>query len=205
MLLGAVQMMVYIGQPKVAEKIHNAWLKTLEDGLHTYDLYQEGTSKQKVGTKEFAQAVIARLGSKPEKLNAVQYAGNDNKKIQGSFAPTKPAKKELVGIDIFLHWNGENRNAEVLGNALKKFSAGPLELAIITNRGVKVYPEGLPETFCTDHWRCRFTSKAMDQPTNYGEAIKLMQQIQSAGYDIIKTENLYRFDGKIAFSLGQGQ
>ena len=205
LLLGAVQMMVYIGQPKVAEKIHNAWLKTLEDGLHTYDLYQEGTSKQKVGTKEFAQAVIARLGSKPEKLNAVQYAGNDNKKIQGSFAPTKPAKKELVGIDIFLHWNGENRNAEVLGNALKKFSAGPLELAIITNRGVKVYPEGLPETFCTDHWRCRFTSKAMDQPTNYGEAIKLMQQIQSAGYDIIKTENLYRFDGKIAFSLGQGQ
>ncbi len=205
LLLGAVQMMVYIGQPKVAENIHNAWLKTLEDGLHTYDLYKEGTSKQKLGTKEFAQAVISRLGQKPEKLTAVQYAGNDNKKIQGTFKVTQPAKKDLVGIDIFLHWNGENRNAEVLGNALKKFSAGPLALAIITNRGVKVYPNGLPETFCTDHWRCRFTSKEMDKPTNYAEAIKLMQQIQSAGFDIIKTENLYRFDGKIAFSLGQGQ
>lgn len=205
LLLGAVQMMVYIGQPKVAQKVHNAWLRTLEDGIHTYDLFQEGTSKVKVGTKEFAAAIIERLGSEPQQLKPVVYGTGENKKIQGKFTPTVPAKKELVGIDIFLHWYADNRNPEVLGNALKKFSAGPLELVLITNRGVKVYPEGLPETFCTDHWRCRFTSKAMDQATTYKEAIKLLQQIEGAGFDIIKTENLYRFDGKIAFSLGQGQ
>jgi len=205
LLLGAVQMMVYIGQPKVAEKVHNAWLRTLEDGLHTYDLFQEGLSKEKVGTKEFAQAIIARLGTQPQQLRAVQYSGNDNKKIQGTFATTAPAKKELVGVDIFLHWNASQRNPNVLGDALKKFKGGPFELAIITNRGVKVYPEGLPETFCTDHWRCRFTTKAMDQAAGYDQVISLLQQISQAGFDIIKTENLYRFDGKIAFSLGQGQ
>ena len=205
LLLGAVQMMVYIGQPKVAEKVHNAWLRTLEDGIHTYDLFQEGLSKQKVGTKEFAQAIIDRLDSQPQQLRAVQYSATDAKKIQGAFASTTPAKKELVGVDIFLHWNGTSRNPDELGNALKKFKGGPFELLIITNRGVKVYPEGLPETFCTDHWRCRFTTKAMDQAAAYDQVISLQQQISQAGFDIIKTENLYRFDGKISFSLGQGQ
>lgn len=205
LLLGAVQMMVYIGQPGVAEKIHNAWLRTLEDGIHTYDLYKEGVSVEKVGTKEFAKAIIARLGTKPQKLNAVVYKGNSNQRIQGTFKSKAPAAKDLVGVDIFLHWNGKNRNPNELGDALKKFQAGPFELAIITNRGVKVYPEGLPETFCTDHWRCRFTSAKMDKPATYQQVIDLVSKISAAGFDIIKTENLCRFDGKIAFSLGQGQ
>jgi len=39
---------------QVAEKVENAWLKTLEDGVHTYDIFKEGISKENVGTKEFA-------------------------------------------------------------------------------------------------------------------------------------------------------
>ena len=73
LLLGAVMMLVHIDQTDVAERVHNAWLRTLEDGIHTYDIYTEGVSKEKVGTKEFAQAVVARLGQKPEKLKAVSY------------------------------------------------------------------------------------------------------------------------------------
>src|SRR5919107_992223 len=68
LLLGAVMMLVHINQSDVATSVHNAWLRTLEDGVHTYDIYKEGVSKQKVGTKEFAQAVAARMGQKPEKL-----------------------------------------------------------------------------------------------------------------------------------------
>jgi isocitrate dehydrogenase len=205
LLLGAVQMMVYIGQPEVAEKVHNAWLKTLEDGIHTYDLFKEGTSKEKVGTKEFAQAIINRLGSRPEKLKAVTYAAGEARKILGSFKPTIPAKKELVGVDVFLHWNGTDRNPNELGKMLSGVKSNGFELVIITNRGVKVYPDGLPETFCTDHWRCRFTSAKMDQPGNYSDVINIISQVNAKGLDIIKTENLCRFDGKISFSLGQGQ
>lgn len=205
LLLAGIQMMVYIGQPEVAENVHNAWLKTLEDGVHTYDLYKEGTSTKKVGTKGFAQAVIERLGQKPSKLPAVAYDSSSNHSIQGSFKPSAPAKKELVGVDIFLHWNGENRDPNVLGDILSKFKAGPFEIQLITNRGVKVYPDGLPETFCTDHWRCRFTTKKMDVEGSYHDVISLSQQIADAGLDIIKTENLCRFDGEISFSLGQGQ
>ena len=204
LLLGAIQMLVYIGQPKVAEKVHNAWLKTLEDGVHTYDLYKENISTKKVGTKDFAKAVIERVGQRPEKLDAVTY-GEDARKIQGVFTPVKPAKKELVGVDIFLHWNGEKRDPNVLGDELSKHTSGAFSLQLITNRGVKVYPDGSPETFSTDHWRCRFTSKAMDQAGSYKDVLAISESLTEAGFDIIKTENLCLVDGKISFSLGQGQ
>src|SRR3954471_8801091 len=73
LLLGAVLMLVHIGQPDVAARVHNAWLRTIEDGIHTYDIYTERVSTQKAGTKEFAAAVIARLGQQPETLKAVAY------------------------------------------------------------------------------------------------------------------------------------
>src|SRR5438067_5830296 len=70
-LLGAVMMLVHTGQTDVAERAHNAWLKTMEDGIHTYDIYKEGVSKERVGTREFAEAVVARVGRRPEQLKAV--------------------------------------------------------------------------------------------------------------------------------------
>lgn len=205
LFLAGIQMLVYIGQPEIAEKVHNAWLKTMEDGVHTYDLYKEGTSTKKVGTKGFAQAVIERLGQKPSHLPAVAYDSSSNHSIQGVYNQAPPAKKELVGVDIFLHWNGEKRDPNVLGDILSKFKSGPFSIQLITNRGVKVYPDGLPETFCTDHWRCRFTTKKMDVAGSYDDVLNISQEITKAGLDIIKTENLCRFDGEISFSLGQGQ
>ncbi len=47
LLLGGVMMLVHLGQIEAADRVHNAWLKTLEDGVHTYDIYKEGVSKEK--------------------------------------------------------------------------------------------------------------------------------------------------------------
>lgn len=205
LLLGAIQMLVYIGQPEVAEKVHNAWLKTLEDGIHTYDLYKEGVSVEKVSTSGFADAVIARVGQRPEKLKAVEYDKDSRRTIQGGFKPTVPAKKELVGVDVFLHWTDDNRDPNALGKKLESIQGGPFSLQLITNRGVKVFPDGMPETYCSDHWRCRFTTPKMDQPGTYADVLAILNQVHGLGLDIIKTENLCRFDGEIRFSLGQGQ
>ena len=68
LIQGAILMLSHIGQNEVADKIQNAWLKTIEDGVHTVDIFDEEISKEKVGTKEFAQAVIARLGQLPTKM-----------------------------------------------------------------------------------------------------------------------------------------
>src|SRR5258708_5773364 len=73
LLLGSILMLVHINQPEAAARVHNAWLRTIEDGIHTYDIFTEGISASKVGTKEFADAVIARLGQKPNRLKPVAY------------------------------------------------------------------------------------------------------------------------------------
>jgi isocitrate dehydrogenase len=204
LLLGAVQMLVYIGQPEVAEKVHNAWLKTMEDGIHTYDIFKEGISTEKVGTKEFAEAVVARVGQSPSKLTAVKYG--TGKQIATKPVHTTKAKKEIVGVDIFLHWTEADgqKNADVLGNEIIKCEYNGIKLKMITNRGLKVYPNGFSETFCTDHWRCRY-QKPDEAPISNADIIALMNIIDKAGFDIIKTENLCTFDGEPGFSLGQGQ
>ena len=75
---------------------------------------------------------------------------------------------------------------------------------MITNRGIKVWPEGFKETFCTDHWRCRFKPTGGIIITKQ-QIIQLLTSAIDKNIDTIKTENLYMFDGKLAFSLGQGQ
>ncbi|GGP03124.1 isocitrate dehydrogenase [Cloacibacterium rupense] len=201
LLQGAIMMLNHIGQTEVAEKVQNAWLKTLEDGIHTYDIYKESTSKQKVGTQEFADAVIANLGQKPALLKAVSYANNTALHLP-PYQRKPAANKQLVGVDIFVHWEGLNPNE--LAETIKKIETYDMNLSMITNRGIKVWPDGFKETFCTDHWRCRFKPKEKQTVTKE-HVVNLLQNAILHNIDTIKTENLYEFDGKAAYSLGQGQ
>lgn len=201
LLEGAVMMLNHIGQTEIAEKVQNAWLKTIEDGIHTYDIYNEGISKEKVGTKEFAQAVISNLGNKPSLLKEVSYA--KDAVLNLPIYIKKPAKnKELVGVDLFVHWNGTN--PDELAEKIKNIRVETTNLTMITNRGIKVWPEGFKETFCTDHWRCRFKPTDGKLITK-NQIIALLSNALNANVDVIKTENLYEFDGKPGYSLGQGQ
>lgn len=201
LLQGAVMMLNHLGQNDVATKVQNAWLKTLEDGIHTYDIYDETKSKQLVGTTEFAQAIINNLGQKPATLKPVNYQ-KGQALILPKYQKKAPAKKELIGHDIFVHWNGTDANQ--LASKLETIKTQNLKLSMITNRGIKVWPDGFSQTFCTDHWRCRFKTEN-EKSISKEEIISLLQQCNQNNIDTIKTENLYQFDGKIAFSLGQGQ
>lgn len=203
LLLGAVMMLVHINQPDVATLVHNAWLRTIEDGIHTYDVFEEGISKQKVGTKEFAEAIIARVGQQPQTLKAVKYATTSDSAKEVHKTSVQPREqKDLVGVDIYLDWSAGS--AEELGNAFQKVGGDGLELKLIANRGAKVWPNGLPETFCTDHWRCRFLPSNGDPKISHAQVVSLLQRVHEAGYDFIKTENLYNFDGKPGYSTVQG-
>jgi len=202
LLHAALQMLVHIGQPDVAESIHNAWLATIEEGIHTFDIFNEANSTKQVGTSEFADAVIERLGRRPSTLTAVSYAAaQDHPRPAGRVTPTKSLKKETIGVDVFLHWRGQ---ANDLGAQLEAVSCDTLRIKMITNRGVKVWPDGFSETFCTDHWRCRFVQP--DQKAiAHADITNLLNRIAEAGLDFIKTENLCTFDGQRAYSLGQGE
>lgn len=201
LLQGAIMMLNHIGQSQVAEKIQNAWLKTLEDGIHTADIYKEGKSKQKVGTREFAAAVVANLGKKPTLFKPVSFS-NEASLVLPRYVRKPAQPKELVGIDVFVHWDG--LDAQILANKWVVACPENIKLEMITNRGIKVWPNGFPETFCTDHWRCRFKPVPGTALTKE-DIISLLATAHKANIDTIKTENLYSFNGKMAFSLGQGQ
>jgi isocitrate dehydrogenase len=203
LFLGAVMMLVHTGQNEVAERAHNAWLRTMEEGVHTYDIYKEGVSKEKVGTREFAEAVVARLGQKPETLKAVTYkaGGASGADFASRMASAGAAStKEVAGVDVYLDWTGGS--PDELGATLSKLSNDELELKSIANRGVKVWPGGSPETFCSDHWRCRFLPAGVREIGNK-EIAALLSRFAEAGLDFIKIENLYNFDGRPGYSHAQ--
>ncbi len=204
LILSTVMMLVHINQPLIAAKINNAWLKTIEDGLHTADIFHPETSVAKLGTKEFASELINRLGEIPTNLPKAVFANNIN--------PINPSKwklkidtsvKRLVGVDIFLDFDGID--IEEFGNKINALTCDGLNLEVISNRGVKIWPNGLPETFCTDHWRCRFEIPNKSDIMQYRLALNQIEALIGAGFDVIKTENLYYFDETRGYSLAQGQ
>ena len=203
LLHGAILMLVHIDQSDVAERVHNAWLRTIEDGIHTYDIYDERVSKTKVGTKEFAEAVVARVGQKPEKLKPVSYAAA-KKEVAFESAAAKRQQKEMVGVDVSLYW--EPGRASDLGRRLESLAGPELKLTMVSNRGVKVYPGGFEETFLSDNWRCRFVSATgTNTPVSHAQVVGLLTRVADAGLDFIKTESLCNFDGQRAYSLDQGE
>lgn len=226
LIQAAVIMLNHLGQSDIAECVANAKLKTIEDGYHTTDIYSEELSKHRCGTDQFTEHVIERLGEEPKALKAVRYGKQDTE--SNLLVPLKryqPKAKANLGCDVFIHWDGlpaegdapqveghtnddlwPNRDPEWLAAKLNAAAEGTaLKLRIITNRGVKVYPDGYPETFCTDHWRCRFVAREEGGTVTHADILALLQKIHNAELDFIKTEHLCSFDGERAYSLGQGE
>lgn len=199
LLLASVLMLIHLEEFDAATTVHNAWLKTIEDGIHTYDIFKEESSKKKVGTQEFAQAVITRLGKSPQTLVPAHYRGS-NGKISKKCTASSHIPRDLVGVDVFIY-------AQVTAEAFQKQmvgrSYGLFELKMITNRGARIYPQGQPETFCVDHWRCRFIHK-QGKPVTQTDIASLISHLAQTECDLIKTEYLYYFDGKPAYSSAEG-
>jgi isocitrate dehydrogenase len=199
LILAAIQMLVHIGQSDVATRIHNAWLATIEDGIHTYDIFKENISRQKVGTQEFAHAVVARLGAKPHSLKTVQYgilqSISQSKLVM---TPQEPIKKELKGVDIWLEWH---QSAEALAQAIHQLGLSSIKLDFISNRGVKVWPISLPETSCVDSWRCRFSRQGTS--LSQQEIIQLLNQLIIHHLDFFQVHYLYHFNGQPGYTIAQ--
>jgi isocitrate dehydrogenase len=203
LLLGAVMMLAHIEQADVAERVHNAWLRTIEDGVHTYDIFKEGVSRQKVGTKEFADAVIARVGKSPERLKPVRYAAAPPQSAASPASAVRPAvRRQTVGVDVYVGWASPDSDA--LAARLQPLAAPGFKLTMMTSRGVKVWPGGAPETLRVDECRSRFLSSNGD-PISHAQIAELLGRIAGAGLEFVKTENLQTFDGEKGFSLGQGE
>jgi isocitrate dehydrogenase len=202
LFLGAVMMLVHIGQTEAATRAHNAWLKTIEDGIHTYDIFTEGISKQKVGTKEFAKAVVERLGQAPSKLKPVSYK-NAPPATSTAFEYHRPTEtKQLVGVDVYVEFT--KGSPEELARILQPAEVDGLKLERIANRGASVWPRTHAETLLTDSFACRFRLPDPTKgPLAQGSVIALLEKIAKSGIEFLKMELLYTFDGQPGFTQSQ--
>ena len=200
LLLGAVMMLVHIGQGDVATRVHNGWLAAIESGAATYDIAQPG--RKPLSTTEFTRAVIHHLGQRPKKLTPVDYPVVESETAV-TVTPRKREEKTCDGVDVFIH-AADVRPDDLAARITAVTHDSWLQLKMITNRGVKVWPDGLPETFCVDHWRARFHSPEPGHASG-ADIVNLLNRLAEAGLDFVKTEGLYRFDGVPGYSLGQGQ
>lgn len=200
LILAAVMMLVHLEQPKPAALIHNAWLRTLEDGIHTYDIFKPQSSKEKVGTREFAKAISARLGQKPQTLKEVHYAAPKHFAKSSAGVDSTAIKKEIVGIDIFVQSYEE---VEQVRKMLSSCEDSIFALTMISNRGARVWPEKMPEVSCGDTWRCRFMPKQKGVQVSHKQIADLLGKMAHAGIDFTQTQHLCNFDGLPGYTLGQ--
>jgi isocitrate dehydrogenase len=196
LLLGAVLMLNHINQPDVAELVHNAWLTTLEQGIHTYDIYKEGVSREKVGTKEFAEAVAKRVGQLPQTLKPVKYKAFEGAS-KSKVTAVAPSAKVTVGVDIYIDY--PSKDAKKLGDLVKDAAGSKLSLSRVSNRGLDVWPTSYPESFLVDQFRCRFLSNNY-APLSGTDIVELQSRVLAQGLSITKTENLVEFDGVSGYS-----
>jgi isocitrate dehydrogenase len=205
-ILSAEMMLRHLGEIDLADVVEDAVLATLEAGKalpQDVVRQQGGDVESATSTSGFADAVIERLGQKPEILKAVEYPREMQKGFEIKVSPIEKQEKKLVGFDLFL--DNDQLKPEAIAGVLKALENEQIYLAFISNRGLKVWPDGLPESFCTSHWRCRFKSRDLEKEISASEVWTSIQKASEAGLDVIKTENLYTFKGQKGFTDAQGE
>ncbi len=231
-----IMMLNHLKQYNTANLIANALYKTIEDGVHTPDIYNEQESKIEVGTTEFTNALIARLGRKPEKLkianfqenslsNNLQNQGSQNQDSFGRVTANQSAEAnkisisnsgKLIGFDLFLNWQQDFIS---LINKIKLIENSIFEIKTISAKGLVLWP--LLDDKTADTHRpglvvLRFIGKGIsgknssdiiNTAIDIGQhnIIETLQQFTNEGFDFVKIENLYLFNGKAGYTSGQGE
>ena len=142
------------------------------------------------------------LDEKPEHLKPVEY--DKESQMNLAIRPAgKPPMKVRAGVDIFIdRRDGESRRRSPA--IMQRFGVDGARLTTISNRGTKVWPNGNPDTYWSDHWCCRFeAATASRSPPSTSSSCS--RRRDRAGFDVIKTEGLYTFNGERGYSLAQGE
>lgn len=204
LLNGAVLMLEYLGQVDIAAKVKNAWLKTIEDGIHTGDIYNPSISTKKVTTHEFAQHVIANLGYGPKTLTKYNFKMPEQNKhsvvAQPKAKPPQKAKK-LIGVDILLDVTGID-----LASVISKLEDihHNLKLHIILSKGLKIWPESSANIKDLELITCRFIG-FKDVGLDMDMVNDLFKSIIVNKFDVTALHSLYTYDDEIGFTLAQGE
>jgi len=206
LLLSGILMLRYMGFTKNAAEIENALLYTLEHGIHTGDFGNK--SIPATNTNGFADAIIANLGKVPADGGVIGKANLETKAnehhhtlTKNKLTVTKGIKEEMVGVDVFVEAN-DLQPAELAALAKKRLTDN-FDVVMISNRGTQVWPTGSIYTELVNEYRVRFEKKEGKTVTQR-ELLHIAAEF-SQDAKICSVEFLMKFDGKIGYTLAQGQ
>jgi isocitrate dehydrogenase len=210
-------MLVHLNESETANLIRNALYKTIEEGIHTPDIYNEKTSQKKVGTQDFTNQIIKNLGKKPETLSLANYQNYQKSNISNSLTLEKSVSdKSLIGFDLFIDWQESFEN---LLTFLKKMESEKFELKMISSMGLLLWPlidQNSFPNFNKGLTILRFIGKGISGKSSNDiinpnikisnlDIIDLLKYLNDQKIEFVKYEGLYLFDNKPAFSSGQGE
>ena len=198
LLNSAIMMLKHLGNHEKAEMIYNAWLKTIEDGIHTADIFNQEISKKKVTTTEFTNAIIENFNQLPTKLTN-KYKSTTNQQIKINEKLKNNETKEIIGADFYIQIEFNLELVEKLKNLSET-----LKLHMISSRGLVVWPK-LQNISKMDFYRFRFLRVADKKNISQKDILNLYSKLCELKLDIISVINLSTYDDKIGFALAQGE
>ena len=217
LIQAAAMMLVHIGQSDIANLVRNALYKTIEDGIHTADIYSQTLSSKKVGTKEFTQAVIKNLGQKPKNLPIANFSNSAKKTSTISKESNYiPEVKSLIGFDLFIDWQ---KDFSELLDLLKTMESEELEVKMISAKGLLLWPlsdKHMMPNYTKGITTLRFIGKGItgkssseiinaDKSISHQDIINMLNVVNEKKFDFVKYEGLYLFNGKCGYTAGQGE
>jgi len=203
LLLAAIMMLRQGGKLTAAERIEHALYVTLEDGKELTADMAAPRGVEAGSTAAFADRIISNLGRRsPACPEAPKSALKMPKSKPQTTAVSAQTTRSDAGMDIFVEYGGCPTD---LAACLKAATADmPFTLAMISNRGLKVYPGTVPMADFADHWRCRFASRVPQDDLPEDQLAELMTRISSFAR-WCHVERLQMIDGMPGFSVAQGQ
>lgn len=197
-LMSGVMMLRHLDEFQAAADIENALMATLEQGQYTRDVRQEGS----LSTSAFTDAIIANLGKTSASYKIREYKPIRLPTISGAPDFVKASSQRTAGADIFVE---SPLTPDALGKSLEALAEGtPLRLKMISNRGTKVYPATGAMTDCVDQWRCRFVMRDSGASLEDKTLLELVTRV-AGQHGWMHIEKLREYDGKLAYSLAQGE
>jgi isocitrate dehydrogenase len=203
LLLSGISMLRFLGFSKNAADIENALLYTLEQGVHTGDFGNKSVPSS--NTNSFVDAIIDNLGKVP--ANGGVFSNPDFETrvshlqpIKNKLTVTKNIPEEMIGVDVFVEARVQPNE---LAEMAKKVLTDNFELVMISNRGTQVWPTGSIYTELVNEYRVRFEKKAGKNITQK-ELLHIAADFSELA-KVCSVEFLMNFDGKIGYTLAQGQ